>query len=222
MCSGFSPIAISFVLHRVPKELQAVGWGGRLSSCKPFTGGKMNYPTISDHSLRYERAQCKQCCAHRKTCFSLPLQRRRGLEDEMLRLSDDRLSEPRSDRALHLNLDFLWTTTLHESQIIWRKKIRCLWRDSLHLNKPKAMSFLRDGWTEALWGEKGEVGVSWEADCAGCSGKQEVQQKTARAAGSVLEMGRWAMTRSWSRAGCYASWTLVRPEGTQPWCYHMG
>lgn len=69
--------------------------------------------------------------------------------------------------------------------------MRCLWRDSLHLNKPEATrSFLRDWQRAALWGKDGEVGVAPEAGCAGCAGKQEGQLKTASAAVSVSEMGR--------------------------------
>lgn len=71
--------------------------------------------TVCDmKDLGANKNMAEECCVHSKTHFSLLLWRHRGLEDEMLLLSEDRLPEPQSDWELCLDLDFPRTTTLHE------------------------------------------------------------------------------------------------------------
>lgn len=110
-----------------PKGTSGSRMRGKAEQLQTFTGGKLNSPAICVHSLWYERAQCKKKVCWRNAVFTgntffSSCAKALWLEDETLLLSEDRLPEPRSDWALCLSLDFARTTTLHESQIIWRKQ----------------------------------------------------------------------------------------------------
>ena len=53
-----------------PKATSGSRMKGKTEQLQTFTGGKMNYPTISVHSLRYGKAQCKQKAWWRNAVFT--------------------------------------------------------------------------------------------------------------------------------------------------------
>lgn len=103
-----------------PTGVSGSGTWGKGEQLQTFTGSRNWTPwpflfTACDmKKLGANKNMAEECYVHRKTHFSLLLWRRRGLEDKTLLLSEDCLPEPQSNQALCLDLDFPWTTTLHE------------------------------------------------------------------------------------------------------------
>lgn len=195
--------------------------GSRVGQLHAFTSDKMNYPAISVHSLRNEKARCKQNTWGRNAALTAckRSQKNTGGWRPPCRpavCATVWVSAP-AGPGFSLNHKAASIPNYPENE---KAQMRCLWWDSLHWTEPEAARSFPRGWRrESLWGKDKETGVTGGRSCStGCWGSSSSSWKMSSAAASVIEMRRRAMEQSWG-------WPLHLPahgqsQGVGPWCCH--